>query len=349
MTDTIKRALFSPVITGAALYVLTKAPSSARDPVLGQLHQILAPHQITRLITALKWLFALGVARNVNSYLNELANDNFYLRPQTKGWVWSKEIAVVTGGASGFGALFSNDLAAKGIHVIALDINDLPANLQGNPRITFKKCDVTDHQAVMDVAKDIQTTIGHPTILINNAGIGASHSILETPPGFLRKIFDVNLISHYYTVQAFLPNMIANKKGHVVSIASLASFISAPGIVHYCATKSGALAFHEGLASELRASKNPEIKASIIHPTWANTALLAGAKERLEKAGQKVIDPQIVSDAVVKQIVSCRGGQVIIGEGGSIISTLRSWPTWLRRLVMGSSEKTADLEIKTKA
>jgi all-trans-retinol dehydrogenase (NAD+) len=102
-----------------------------------------------------------------------------------------------------------------------------------------------------------------------------------------------------------------------------------------CATKVGALAFHEGLTAELRgAMQCPEVKATIVHPTWADTAILSGNKERLAKAGQKVIDPQIVSDAVVKQILSCRGGQLIISEGGTLISTLRSWPAWLKRLAL---------------
>lgn len=272
MADLIKKAPFSPVITGAALYLLTRAPPSVRDPALLRLRQVLSPQNVGRLVTALTWLFGLSVVRNANSYLSELANNNFRLSSQKSKWVWSKEIAVVTGASSGFGALFSRDLAAKGIHVAALDISDPPADFANNPKITFFKCDVTSSERVMEVAKEIQDTIGHPSILINNAGVGQGHSMLTTPPGWLRKIFDVNLISHYYTIQAFMPNMIAQKKGHIITIASVASFVSPPGMVDYCVTKAGTLALHQGLAAELRSIHEcPEINLTIVHPFWADT------------------------------------------------------------------------------
>lgn len=56
----------------------------------------------------------------------------------------------------------------------------------------------------------------------------------------------MNVISNFYTVKAFLPDMVKNNKGHVVTVASLASYISVAGIVDYCATKAAVLSFHEG-------------------------------------------------------------------------------------------------------
>ncbi|GAB7356471.1 hypothetical protein MBLNU459_g7234t1 [Dothideomycetes sp. NU459] len=343
MADLIRKAPFSPLFTGSALYLLTRAPSSVRQPLLEQLHQVLAPHNLGRLVTGLKWLFALGIVRNINTYLTEWAGNNFYFSSNKQDWVWEQEICVVTGASSGFGALFSKDLSARGIHVVALDINELPPHLQNNPKISFFKCDVTDAEAVKDVAKSIQSTIGHPTILINNAGIGAGKSVLKTSPDFLKKIFGVNLFSHWYTVQAFLPAMLARKKGHIVSIASVASFVSAAQIVDYAASKVGALAFHEGLSSELRViHKCPEIKTTIVHPIWADTPLIAEGVDQLKKAGQMIINPQMVSDAVVKQITSCRGGQVIIAGGaGSIISSLRGFPGWLQETLRRTTERAS--------
>lgn len=75
---------------------------------------------------------------------------------------------------------------------------------------------------------------------------------MGTEPEYLRKIFDVNVLSHYYTVQAFLPDMIENNKGHIMTIASMASFFSSGGLVDYCSTKAAVLAFHEGLTQEIR-------------------------------------------------------------------------------------------------
>lgn len=57
---------------------------------------------------------------------------------------------------------------------------------------------------------------------------------------------DVNLLSHWYTVQAFLPSMVESNKGHIIAIASAASFLGVGGLVDYSATKAAVLAFHEG-------------------------------------------------------------------------------------------------------
>lgn len=62
-------------------------------------------------------------------------------------------------------------------------------------------------------------------------------------------MFDVNLLSNWHTVKAFLPDMIATNKGHIVTVASTASFIGVPGMTDYTATKAGVLAFHEGILS----------------------------------------------------------------------------------------------------
>ena len=224
----IKNAPWSPLITGASLYLLTRAPDSYRHPALQHLQRLLSPAGIARLVTSLKWLLAIGVGRNINSFLSELAYNNFYWSSSKGDWDWPNEIAVVTGASSGFGTLYTKDLTRKGIRVAALDLNDLPAELKSNRKVVFFKCDVTDPESVKQAAAEIKKTMGSPSILINNAGIGKPKSILETSPEFLNKIFGVNLLSHWYTIQAFLPDMIKAKKGHIVSIASMASFAGAP-------------------------------------------------------------------------------------------------------------------------
>ncbi|KAF1349687.1 hypothetical protein BDV97DRAFT_352169 [Delphinella strobiligena] len=331
MASTIKSLPLSPAVTGLALYLLTRSPPLIRQPILERALSLLSPKNLSRLVTTLKYLFAASLIKNANTYLNHWANNNFHLFGTTKDWDFNKELAIVTGGCSGFGALFATDLSAHGIRVAVLDITPLPATLASNPKISFYICDVTSPSAVQAAATKIISELGHPSILINNAGIGAGKSILDTTPQFLQKIFNVNLLSHWYTTQAFLPHMLEKRKGHIVSIASMASFVSAPHIVDYSATKSGALAFHEGLASELRLLHHcPEIKTTVVHPIWADTPLIAEGKAHLQKTGQLIIDPQIVSDAVVKQILGGRSGQIILaGAAGGVISALRGLPVWI--------------------
>lgn len=113
--------------------------------------------------------------------------------------------------------------------------------------LKFFKCDITDSSEVYSVAEKVKETMGAPTILINNAGLLASHTILTTSDAYLRKIFDVNVLSNWYTTKAFLPDMLRHNKGHIVTIASTASFIGVAGLADYTATKAAILSFHESM------------------------------------------------------------------------------------------------------
>jgi hypothetical protein len=227
MAALIKYGLLNPVITGPLLYILTKGPQQYQQPILQALGPYLSANVLPGAITGLKWLFVLGIISPVHEFLNELANNNF--RWKAEVYDWPNEIAVVTGGANGFGRLMSEGLAAHGVNVMALDIGDsLPKEMQSNKKIHYYKCDVTSAEAVNATADAIRAEHGNPSILINNAGIAISGTILEQTPDKVRRVFDVNTISHYFTVNAFLPAMISKHKGHIVTIASMASFLSGP-------------------------------------------------------------------------------------------------------------------------
>lgn len=77
-------------------------------------------------------------------------------------------------------------------------------------------------------------------------------TVLDVSEEQIRKIFDVNIIAHFLLVKEFLPAMIERDHGHIITVASLASFVTGVRNVDYSCTKVGALAFHEGLAQELR-------------------------------------------------------------------------------------------------
>jgi short-subunit dehydrogenase len=101
------------------------------------------------------------------------------------------------------------------------------------------------------------------TFTVNNAGIGSGATILDGSEDFIRKTFEVNTISHFWMVREFLPAMIKKNHGHVVTIASMASYIIHAGNVDYACSKASALAFHEGLAVELRSRyKAPNVRTT---------------------------------------------------------------------------------------
>jgi all-trans-retinol dehydrogenase (NAD+) len=242
----VSHVALNPVVAGALLWALTRAPARVHDRLLNSVSALRNPRTLARVTKLLRWLLALGVARTVNQKLNQLALNAYRTNNEKKRWSWNEEVAVVTGGCSGIGLLTVKRLILKGVKVAILDIQQLPPALQGYASIKFFACDIADPEAVASTAKKVRATLGPPSILVNNAGITHPHTILKTPPEYLRKIFDVNLLSNWYTIQAFLPDMIQRNKGHVVTVASQASYWSVGGMVDYCSTKAAVLCLHEG-------------------------------------------------------------------------------------------------------
>lgn len=83
-------------------------------------------------------------------------------------------------------------------------------------------------------------------LLVNNAGIAKLNTLLDVEDDFLSRIFKVNIISHFILIKKFLPAMLKQQKGHIVSTASVVSYMTGPPLVDCGATKAGILALHEG-------------------------------------------------------------------------------------------------------
>ncbi|EMD00883.1 hypothetical protein BAUCODRAFT_118611 [Baudoinia panamericana UAMH 10762] len=332
MATTLVKAALSPLLTAPALLALTVAPARIREPILRYLREHVSNLTIKRAITALQWLTALGLASRASAFMSELAQNNFRFQSERHRYNWPKEVAIITGAASGFGALMSKSLAEKGVNIVAIDIKDeLPADMRGNSKITYYRCDITDQSAVKELAAQVKEAHGAASILINNAGVYFRDDILTVPSDKLHKTFNVNIISHYYMLQAFLPDMIKAKKGHVVSLASMASFVGVPFFGTYTNTKAAVLNLHESLQRETRVLHNtPEIKFTIVHPTFADTPMVHTHQGELDKLGVVPIPATMVTDAIVKQILSGRGRQIIVAPGLEWISVLRALPHWFQ-------------------
>ncbi|KAK4184344.1 hypothetical protein QBC35DRAFT_506105 [Podospora australis] len=343
----------SPFVSGPLLFSATYYPDTVRDAlasiaskapevVAAQIASLPGLLDSPNFMTGLRVVTGLAVASKLNQIFNTMAHNSWRLGA-AKGWDdWSDEIAVVTGGCSGIGKDIVQRLAAMGMRVAVLDIADFPKDMEGNPRVKYCHCDVTLLESVTAAADTVRRGFGHPTILINNAGIANPKPILKTDEAFLRKIIGVNLMSLWFTTQQFLPNMVQKNKGHVVTVASIASFVALATAADYSATKAGALAFHETLVSEIKNQyKAPNVLATVVHPNFVRTPLVAPFSNRLETAGVKMLTSDVVADAVVNQIKSKRGGQLVIPSSATGISGIRGWPTWLQEVIRDAVAKGA--------
>ncbi|KAH8598764.1 hypothetical protein B0O99DRAFT_591388 [Bisporella sp. PMI_857] len=321
-----RNALGNPQITGPVLLALLLYPERLRDILPASLSWLTSK----AVVRAIGFFFGLSLVRLVNGRLSQRQLNNWRKDAVFKA---SEELVLITGGAGGIGALMAKQFAELGAKVVVLDLyppSDPPPKATG---ITFYKCDVTSTSEISAVAAEIRKAHGDPTVLINNAGVATCKSILGTNESNVRKTFEVNTLAHFWTVREFLPAMIKRNHGHVVTIASMASFAVHAQNVDYCCTKASALAFHEGLASELKSRYNaPDVKTTIAHPTWTNTPLIGPAFNSAEFK-ELILEAEPVAASIVKQVVSGRSAQLILPPEANIITTLRAWPSWMQERV----------------
>ncbi|OBT75446.1 hypothetical protein VF21_05723 [Pseudogymnoascus sp. 05NY08] len=281
---------------------------------------------------ALPTILALLSLRKVNGLLSQQVLNNFV----SDRYVWSQEVVVVTGGSGGLGDLLVRKLAAKGIKVISLDVTPprtpLPANAY------FYEADITSSANLAEVAQAIRSKHGDPTVLVNNAGVMKIKTMLAESEEEIRQVFDVNVIANFLLIKEFLPAMIKRNHGHIVTIASLASFITGVQNVDYSCSKVGALALHEGLAQELRHAYNAKkIRTSIVHPTYIRTALI----DKVHGQGKfkpLLLEPEPVVETIMNHILSGNSGQIFLPGRYSVGAALRGWPAWMQEAVRSTQQ-----------
>lgn len=185
----------------------------------------------------------------------------------------ANSVVVVTGAARGLGREMARIFAGLGAKVVLLDIDQARNNetakairSEGGKGFSFT-CDVTDEDQVKKVAQKIGRLIGEVDILVNNAGIAQSMPILNMNPNQIRRTMEVNTLSHFWTIQEFLPKMLERRKGHIVAVSSMAGLIGAANYTEYCASKFAIMGLMLSLERELAQSdEGQNIRVSTVCP-----------------------------------------------------------------------------------
>lgn len=153
----------------------------------------------------------------------------------------------------------------------------------------------------------------------------------------------MNILSHFRLVKEFLPAMISANHGTVVTTASLAASVTSSGFVDYCCTKAAALAFHEGLAAELKTEYSaPKVRTVCILPGWIDTALIRGRGiQNNSKFLMPTLSAETVADTVVKKVLTGTSGIIILPQMGVLVGwTVRFWPMWLQSLIRSRTSRS---------
>ncbi|QQK42841.1 Short-chain dehydrogenase/reductase SDR [Penicillium digitatum] len=291
-------------------------------------------------------LLSIGIVSCIIYYLNSNLSERVVNHFQaSEPWIPENELVLLTGGSGGIGRQIMEDLSRKQVRVVILDIN--PPTLELPENVTFYHTDITSAQSLSKTGAAIRKSHGEPTVIINNAGVFHHGTILEMPEEKLRQTFDVNLISHFLLMKEFLPFMIRMNRGHVITVASVASFLTLGEMVSYAASKAGAMSFQEGLRQELKYwHKAPNVRTSIIHPLWVQTPMIKGFTTYEADFRQPLLNVKDVSQAVVEHIVTWKSGQTSVPTHSSVIGSLRASPLWLQEAVRSYLSKVL-LQVRT--
>lgn len=138
--------------------------------------------------------------------------------------------------------------------------------------------DLTDRQKTYAAMRRVKKLYGGIDILINNAGVVTGKKLLECPDALIDLSFQVNAISHFWTVKAVLPSMLEANAGHIVTVASSAGLLGVPGLADYCASKYAAVGFDESLRFELHKLGKTGVKTTLVCPGQIDTGMFEGAK-----------------------------------------------------------------------
>lgn len=199
-----------------------------------------------------------------------------------------KEVAIVTGAASGIGRASAILLAQEGATVVVADIQresrldeETPDTVtvieEAGGSATFVETDVASSAAVQHLVDTTLETYGRLDILVNSAGIFVRNPITEVSDEEWDRVLDINLRGYFYTCRAVIPHMLEAGAGRIVNISSIHGFRGTGTATTYCTSKGGV----ENLTKQLAVECAPHnVRVNAIAPGTIRTAM---CKPFLEK------------------------------------------------------------------
>jgi NAD(P)-dependent dehydrogenase (short-subunit alcohol dehydrogenase family) len=248
------------------------------------------------------------------------------------------QAAVVTGGGRGIGKAVAARLARDGarVAIAGRDAGVLERAARELGALAVP-CDVSREDEVERLVARVRAELGAPTIVVNNAGITHSAPFVQETAAALDEVMATNLRGTFLVTRAFLPPMLAARRGRVVCVASVAAKIGFKYTAAYSASKHAVLGLVRSLALEVA---DQGVTVNAVCPGWVESDMFVAATRNISaKTGRseaearaalaamspqkRVVDPEEVA-AVVSFLCGLEAagvtGQAWNVDGGSVMS-----------------------------
>ena len=222
------------------------------------------------------------------------------------------KVAAVTGAASGLGRAMALAFAREGMNLALADVDD--AGLAETERSVralgarsfSMRVDVSRAAEVQAFADRTVDALGGVHVVCNNAGVSPVGAAWENTLADWEWTLGVNLWGVIHGVRAFVPRLIAQDEGHVVNTASVAGFISVPGLAVYNVTKQAVVALSETLHHDLR-RQGARVGVSVLCPAFVPTGIADSERSRpsaLANPAATQTAAQRATEAMIKKAVA---------------------------------------------
>ena len=217
--------------------------------------------------------------------------------------------AVLTGAGSGFGLECARIGAKLGMNLVLVDVQQdaldkaaAEMTAQG-VQVLARKVDVSNAQAMEQLAADVKAQFGAPHFVFNNAGVGAGGLVWENSVADWEWVLGVNLWGVVHGVRLFTPMMLEAAKadpayqGHIVNTASMAGLLTPPNMGIYNVSKHAVVSLTETLYQDLQLVSD-QVSASVLCPYFVPTGISQSHRNRpADLAAEKPTASQLIGQA----------------------------------------------------
>lgn len=210
--------------------------------------------------------------------------------------------AIITGASSGIGAATALAFAQAGIDValVSRSQEKLEKVVRGAQELGVEAkaytLDLAQVEKVKEQMMDIVQDFQPVHILVNNAGMGYTNPLADTPLSDWQQVLNLNLTSVFQCIQALLPTMRAQAQGTIINVASIAAHASFPGWGAYAVSKSGLIALTKTLAAE---ENTHGIRLMAVSPGAVNTPIWDTETVQADFDRSLMLTPEIVAETIL--------------------------------------------------